>query len=54
MVESGPDVLCFRRGPVTVLVNCGAEPVALPTGEVLMSSGPVGDTLPPDTAVWVG
>ena len=53
MVDLGPDLLCFRRGPVTVLVNCGAEPVDLPAGEVLMSSGPVGGTLPPDTAVWL-
>jgi len=54
LVDAGPDVVCFRRGPVTVALNCGSEPVALPEGTVLMASGPVGDTLPPDTAVWVG
>ncbi len=54
MVEAGDDVLCFRRGPVTVLVNCGTEPVPVPEGTVLMSSGPVAGSVPPDTAVWVG
>lgn len=53
IVDAGTDVLCFRRGPITVLVNCGAEPVPLPEGEVLMASGPVDGALPPDTAVWV-
>lgn len=54
IVEAGEHVLCFRRGPVTVLVNCGTDPVALPEGRVLMASGPVDGTLPPDTAVWIG
>ena len=45
--------LCFRRGPVTVLVNCGTEAAPLPEGRVLMASGPVEGTLPPDTAVWI-
>ena len=53
MVEIGTDVLCFRRGPVTVVLNCGTGPVALPAGEVLMASGPVVTTLPSDTAVWL-
>jgi alpha-glucosidase len=47
------DVLAFRRGPITVVLNCGTEPVALPAGELLMSSGPVGDDLPANTAVWI-
>ena len=54
LLDLGTDVLAFRRGPVTVVLNCGTEPVALPDGDVVMSSGPVGDTLPPDTAVWLG
>jgi len=54
LVEAGADVVCFRRGPVTVALNCGSEPAPLPEGTVLMASGPVGDSLPPDTAVWVG
>jgi len=53
MLDLGTDVLGFRRGPVTVVLNCGSEPVALPAGEVLMSSGPVDGQLPADTAVWL-
>ncbi|WP_284532237.1 glycoside hydrolase family 13 protein [Nocardioides sp. T2.26MG-1] len=54
LVDAGEQVLSFRRGPVTVLVNCGTEPVPLPDGDVLMASGPVEGALPPDTAVWIG
>ncbi len=53
MLDLGADVLAFRRGPVTAVLNCGTEPVALPDGEVFLASGPVDGTLPPDTAVWV-
>jgi alpha-glucosidase len=47
------DLLTVRREGVTVLLNCGADDVALPAGEVVVASGSVGDTLPPDTAVWL-
>jgi alpha-glucosidase len=57
LLALGDEVLAFRRGPVTVVLNCGADPVALPAGEVLLASGPVsgpvGGELPPDTAVWL-
>jgi alpha-glucosidase len=54
MLDLGDDVLAFRRGPITTVLNCGEEPVDLPAGEVLLASGPVdGGTLPPDTAAWV-
>jgi alpha-glucosidase len=53
MLTVGPDVLGFRRGPVTTLLNCGDAPVDLPEGEVLMASGPVSGALPPNTAVWL-
>ena len=44
----------FRRGPITVVLNCGDAPVELPEGEVLMASGPVeGGKLAPDTAAWL-
>jgi alpha-glucosidase len=37
-----------------VLLNCGTEPVPLPSGEVLFSSGTLADgRLPPDTAAWL-
>ncbi len=54
IVESGADVLAFRRGPLTVVLNCGETPVELPAGELLMASGPVeDDKLAPDTAAWL-
>jgi alpha-glucosidase len=54
-VDSPVGTIAFRRNGVTVLVNAGAEPVPLPAGEVVLSSGPLGDgaTLPVDTAVWL-
>ncbi|GCD89521.1 glycoside hydrolase family 13 protein [Nocardioides sp. LS1] len=55
MIDLGADVLAFRRGPVTVVLNCGTAAVALPAGDVLLASGAVeGGKLPPDTAVWLG
>jgi len=49
-----PDALVFRSGAVTVVANTGATPVALPTGRVVLTSGPVGaDRLPGDTTAWV-
>ncbi|WP_459975205.1 glycoside hydrolase family 13 protein [Nocardioides pyridinolyticus] len=54
ILDLGPDLVAFRRGPVTAVVNCGTAPVALPAGDVLMASGPVSAELPPNTAVWLG
>ncbi|CAA9371116.1 DUF3459 domain-containing protein, partial [uncultured Nocardioides sp.] len=54
MLDLGEDVLAFRRGPLTVALNCGTAPVPLPAGEVIASSGDLpGGVLPPDTAVWL-
>jgi alpha-glucosidase len=53
LLDLGVDVLAFRRGPITVVLNCGSDPVPLPDGEVLIASGPVSDTLPANTAVWL-
>ena len=53
MLDLGLDVLAFRRGPLTVVLNCGATPVPLPPGEVVVASAPVTDVLPGDTAVWL-
>ena len=48
------DVLAFRTGELTVVANTGSTAVPLPTGRVLVASGPLGDgTLPGDTAVWL-
>lgn len=53
-LDLGTDVLAFRRGEITVMVNCGAEPVALPdSAEVLASSTHLVDELPPDAGVWL-
>ncbi|SEB66020.1 alpha-glucosidase [Nocardioides exalbidus] len=53
MLDAGDDVVAFTRGPVTVVLNCGTTPVELPEGELLLASGPVDGTLPPDTAAWL-
>jgi alpha-glucosidase len=47
-------VLAFRNGNVAVVANIGATPIALPHGEVIVTSGPIIDgELPVDTAVWL-
>jgi alpha-glucosidase len=55
LVDLGHDVLAFRRGSGFVCVaNMGAQPVALPDGDILLASGPLSDgSLPPDTTVWI-
>ncbi len=55
ILDRARSVLAFRRGPVTVVLNAGKRPVALPKGKVLVNSGRLADgKLPPDTAVWIG
>jgi alpha-glucosidase len=54
----GADVLAFRRGPLLVVLNCGATPVDLPAGDLVLASGELPDSgagrrLPPDTAAWL-
>ena len=51
-VEVDGDLLTLRRGALVVTMNCGDQPVPLPEGELVVASGPVGSTLPPDTAAW--
>ncbi|WP_426242279.1 alpha-amylase family glycosyl hydrolase [Nocardioides sp. LHG3406-4] len=54
MIGDDEAVLAFRRGPVTVVLNCGTAPAALPPGDVFAASGDLpGGVLPPDTAVWL-
>jgi alpha-glucosidase len=43
--EDGSDLECW--------VNAGTEPADLPSGEVLLTSGPADGVLPPATAAWV-
>lgn len=53
-LDLGPDTLAFRTGDVTVVVNFGTTPVAVPAGEVVLASGALEDgMLPRDTAVWL-
>ena len=47
-------MLAFRNEGVTVVANTGSTPVPLPSGDVLLASGPLGDgVLPGDTTVWL-
>ena len=49
------DAIAFRRGSeVLVVVNFGPEPVAVPSGEVLLASSEVeAGRLPGDSALWL-
>ena len=51
--EAGPETLDFTVAGVRVVANLSAEPLPLPPGEVLLSSGPVDGALPPDTTAWL-
>lgn len=58
--SGSPDSLDFTNGTVRVVTNFGELPLALPTGEVLAASGPLGSgeehgrgMLPPNTTVWL-
>jgi len=54
-LETGDEtVLALRNGDVRVYANTGDSAVTLPAGDVLLSSGPLGDAqLPADTTVWL-
>lgn len=50
----GDDVLAFRNGDLTVIVNLGVTAVELPAADVLLASGPLdGRALPSDTTAWL-
>ena len=54
LLDAGSTILAFRRGPLTVVLNAGADASELPTGEVVLASGELeGRLLPADTAVWL-
>jgi len=52
---TGEGLLVVDRPGLRLVVNMGAAPVALPPGEVLLSSGPLdgAGSLPTDTAAWL-
>ncbi len=52
LLDVDADLVAFRRGEVTVVLNAGRRTVPLPSGSVLLASGPVEDGLPADTAAW--
>ncbi|HEY0888185.1 MAG TPA: glycoside hydrolase family 13 protein [Nocardioides sp.] len=48
------DVLAFRRGDLTVVLNCGQDAIELPAGDVVIASRELeGRLLPPDSAAWL-
>lgn len=48
------DVLRFRRpGGWQVVSNFGTEPFPLPAGRIMLASGPLTDSLPAETTVWL-
>ena len=55
MMDLGPDALAYSRGSgMACVVNMGSAGLALPGGEVLLSSAPLeGGELPPDAAAWI-
>lgn len=52
-IETGPEILSFRRGDVTVVCNLGSEPIDLPPGKHLIASSPSEDRALADSAVWI-
>ncbi len=59
-LQLGDDVVAFRNGDVLVVANTGTDAVALPAGEILVSSvaglaerAGGGSELPVDAAVWI-
>ncbi len=54
LLDAGEDVLAFRRGGLTVVLNAGADAVELPAGDVVLTSAELeGRLLPADTAAWL-
>jgi alpha-glucosidase len=51
--ESPPGSLVFERDSVVCAVNVSAEPFPLTGGGVLLSSEPLGDTIPAGAAAWL-
>jgi alpha-glucosidase len=53
-LPSAPDVIAYRRGAATVVVNFSDQDVQLPAGKIVVASARLaGRELPPDTAVWL-
>jgi alpha-glucosidase len=54
-LDAPAGVLAYRRGDVSVILNAGAVPVALPEGQLVLSSAALtaDGRVPADTAVWL-
>ncbi|MCP2322509.1 alpha-glucosidase [Hamadaea flava] len=53
-LDSAPEVLAFRRGDLISVSNLGSTPAELPTGTIVLASGPLEDgRVPSDTTVWL-
>ncbi|WP_030171098.1 glycoside hydrolase family 13 protein [Spirillospora albida] len=53
-LDAPETALFFRRGPLTLALNCGDHPVRLPPGRPLLTTAPLyGDLLPGDAAAWL-
>ena len=52
-LDLGDDVLAFRRGPVTVVVNCGDDAIELPGGGVVVATEDLDGSLPANAGVWL-
>jgi len=52
-LDLGADVLAFRRGPVTVVVNCGDDAIELPEGDVVVATEQLDSRLPANAGVWM-
>jgi alpha-glucosidase len=54
LIDAGAEVLAFRRGRLTVVLNAGLDAVELAAGEVVLASADlVSGLLPADAAAWL-
>lgn len=53
-LDAPEPALFFQRGPLTLALNCGDNPVRLPPGRPLITTAPLyGDLLPGNAAAWL-
>lgn len=53
-IDSDKEVIHFKRpNGWETIVNFGEKPVPVPAGKVVLSSQPITDSVPQDTAVWL-
>ena len=52
-LDLGAEVLAFRRGSLTVVVNCGDAAIELPEGDVVVATEELDGILPANAGVWL-